>query len=158
MSKYFKNNLIWSEQTKDLLGLPRPYVKTPIKAIFKKGVFFLHQRIPMPWQTKPNFRTRPISLIKENESKVYKESLCSYCGIKFIDTDFVVRWTATDVIPTENGPRVKSDIHPHHIECMKQARIFCPYMRKTQDSEFEFGLYSDLRNNVDFYLKSIGII
>ena len=48
---------------------------------------------------------------------------------------------------TKKGPNVFSDNYPFHIECMKQARIFCPRMRQTENSEFEYGRYQDLKEN-----------
>ena len=43
--------------------------------------------------------------------------------------------------------RVFSDSYPHHLECMKQARIFCPFMRTLIDKNFETGEYDILRSN-----------
>ena len=36
---------------------------------------------------------------------------------------------------------------PLHIECMRQARIFCPHMKKTTEDEFEYGDFITLKNN-----------
>jgi hypothetical protein len=91
---------------------------------------------------------RDFLLNQENEKLVYLEGRCGYCGIKFIDNDECSRWIIVD--PTQNdstGPRVFSDTHPLHIECMKQARVFCPFMRQRENDEFEHGIYKDLRQN-----------
>jgi hypothetical protein len=53
----------------------------------------------------------------------------------------------------ETNSLVKSDSHPFHFECMKQARMFCPHMKKTKDSEFETGKYSELREKCMQELK-----
>ena len=41
-----------------------------------------------------------------------------------------------------NRDLVPSDFHPFHLKCMKQARVYCPFMRTLKDEEFEISLYS----------------
>ena len=55
---------------------------------------------------------------------------------------------------SKNGDRVFSDIHPFHLECMKQGRIFCPHMKETKDEEFEVGTFKELRDKVDAFILS----
>ena len=163
MSKYFKNAFLWNEDNKNFIGLPRPYVKINKKTQkntpphFKnKHNFYLHQEVPVPWQSIPRFDIgEHFNILKENENKVYLENRCAYCGSIFNSDEICVRWTTVDKIPEENGPRVLSDSHPFHIECMNQARRFCPHMRQTQDSEFQIGTYSFLRQGTDFYINEL---
>jgi hypothetical protein len=144
MKKHFDNNLVWNKDLSDYKGFPRPYCNTDPKFYKLNENLYLHKKIPIPWQTKPLMTTRAIDLIIENEEKVYKESLCAYCGIKFDIDEECIRWKNNDLMITQIGPRVLSDTHPFHKECMSQARIFCPHMRKTKDEEFESGKYDTL--------------
>jgi thioredoxin 1 len=48
---------------------------------------------------------------------------------------------------THDSNFVFSDIHPLHLECMRQTRIFCPGMKQRTEKEFEYGLYLNLKNN-----------
>jgi hypothetical protein len=153
MKNIFK--VLWSETTKDFIGLPRPYVTTDPKFGKLGDLIYLTKKIPIPWQSKPNMNDRPIDLIPENEESVYKNKLCPYCGIKFNDSQEAIRWQSNDAIPTEIGPRVFSDSYPFHIECMKQARTFCPHMRNTKDFEFENGVYSKLYKDAELYRNSV---
>jgi hypothetical protein len=155
MSKYFKDEYAWSENNKNSLGLPRPYAITDPKFYKFFDKFYLHKKIPIPWQSVPRMKDRPIDLFVENENLVYKESRCAYCGMIFNNDEYCIRWISQDRTPTQIGPRVFSDSHPFHIECMKQARIFCPHMRKTNDNEFEHGLYKDLKINAEKYKESL---
>jgi hypothetical protein len=155
MSKYFLDNYLWSENTKNNVGLPRPYAVTDPKFYKIINKFYLHKKIPIPWQSAPLMTDRPIQLIVENEDKVFNESLCPYCGVGFDKNEYVCRWTSSDSTPTSIGPRVYSDSHPFHINCMKQARVFCPFMRKTKDNEFEYGKYDILKSNAIKHLKNM---
>jgi hypothetical protein len=160
MSKYFLKNLIWNENTKNTTGLPRPYTDVP-KSFWrlKNKSFYLHKKIPIPWQSIPIFdkKMTVLNVIQENEKKIYEENLCPYCGVVINSNEISIRWKEHKGIPNNLGPRVFSDLHPFHIECMEQARIFCPFMRKTKDSEFEYGEYVILRNNTDSWiLDNIG--
>lgn len=159
MSKYFDDSLEWQEDKIDYSGIPRPFSKVPKSRQFKNNNFFLHPRVPIPWQSYPIFEDgRELGLIDENEKQVYSKNLCPYCGINFLPEETVIRWTTTDRIPEKNGPRVLSDSYPFHINCMKQGRIFCPHMRKTKDTEFEIGPYWQLRKNAIDYTIKIGIL
>ncbi len=172
MSKYFKKNHIWSEDLANFKGLPRPYINVPeifhkkIKKVKSDGGifstdllnlkndFYLHPKIPIPWQSKPvlDEQGTVFNVIKENEKSIYKEKLCGYCGISLDIKEECVRWKPQFTIEEtndENGPRVFSDGHPMHLECMRQARIFCPYMRLRQDNEFEYGTYDTLIKNAE---------
>jgi hypothetical protein len=149
MKKHFDKNLMWNKDLTDYKGIPRPYFNTNSKFYNVEGIFYLHKRIPIPWQTRPLMTTRPIDLVIENEEKVYTDSLCAYCGIVFNIDEECVRWKDSDQMITKIGPRVLSDIHPFHKECMDQAKIFCPHMRKTKDTDFEYGKYGILRNNLN---------
>ena len=156
MSKYFDDGLKWSEENKNIIGLPRPYSEPDESIYFHGDRFFVHKKIPIPWQSMPaKDLDRPIDLILENEKRVMAEGLCGYCGIKFLSEDNVVRWISFDKMATEIGPRVLSDSYPFHLECMKQARIFCPHMRETEDIEFEYGVYNKLLENFNNSLEKI---
>jgi hypothetical protein len=139
--------MLWSEENKNITGLPRPYAITNPKFYDFMGKLYIHKKIPIPWQSAPMMTDRPIELVIENESRVFAESLCAYCGVKIKEDEYVCRWISSDSMPTEIGPRVYSDTHPFHINCMKQARVFCPFMRKTKDNEFEYGRYDILKEN-----------
>jgi hypothetical protein len=38
---------------------------------------------------------------------------------------------------------------------MKQARVYCPYMKSLDNSEFEIGEYNKLRRNADLFINSL---
>jgi hypothetical protein len=140
----------WSENVKNFKGLPRPFAR------YKKdnlNVFNLARKTPIPWQSKPNSRMSGISLIPENENMVYISNICAYCGIFFLNNEKTIRWTTLDTPLSKDGNRVFSDVHPFHLECMEQARTFCPHMKKTTDDEFETGTYSKLRSNADEQIR-----
>jgi hypothetical protein len=153
MKKVFEKLLIWNSELLNYKGLPRPYFYTDSRFYKVNHSFYLHKKIPIPWQSKPLMTSRPIDLIIENETRVYPESLCAYCGVVFDQEEVCVRWKANNSLITEIGPRVSSDIHPFHEECMKQARIFCPHMRKAEDLDFEYGIYKVLKNNAILQLE-----
>lgn len=156
MSKYFKNSKEWSKDSINITGLPRPFSYTNPQLYFHGDIFFVHKQVPIPWQSKPSTHPeRVIDLIIENEKRVAVEDLCGYCGIKFKDSDNTVRWVSFDKMATEVGPRVLSDSHPLHLDCMKQARIFCPHMRRTKETEFEYGTYKELKSNFNNSLQYI---
>lgn len=140
----------WSTAVKDFIGLPRPY------AVYGKenNPLNLAAKTPIPWQSIPRKDGNGINLLQRHEDSVYEENLCAYCGVVFLPDEEAVRWTTVDKPLNQYGPRVYSDIHPFHIECMKQARIFCPHMKKTEDQEFETGAYKKLRQNADKQLNS----
>ena len=133
----------WSETTKSFKGLPRPFAK------YKKGIGLskLFGKTPIPWQSVPSIFSGNLLLEKENEKKVWSENLCAFCGLGFKETEQSIRWTTINKPLSKDGDRVFSDLHPFHIECMRQARIFCPHMKTTTDDEFEIGPYSQMRAN-----------
>lgn len=143
----------WSQETKKTIGLPRPFAK------YKKGVgrFNLPLKTPIPWQSEPDLSMGGIRLIKENEEKVYAGNLCAYCGVDFLKNEKVIRWTTLDKPLSKDGDRVFSDLHPFHLECMRQARIFCPHMKTTTDDEFELGTFEELRARADIQLALFNV-
>jgi hypothetical protein len=150
MSKYFDDADEWEPESKEHTGLPRPYKEVEPSLFAHK--FSIKPKVPIPWQSYPIFSTRgAIEVIKENEARVFSEDLCAYCGLKIKDNETVIRWKSEDdlsgkyLYDPKKNTRVASDIHPFHLECMEQARTFCPFMHKTLDEEFETGLYSDLK-------------
>jgi thiol-disulfide isomerase/thioredoxin len=144
MSKDIFGDIEWNESHKNFVGLPRPFVKVSKKERIKSK---LAAKVPIPWQSGLNNDGNGfLKLIQENEEVVYYKDLCSYCGIKINDKENVIKWTKPNDKPVQlNGDVVFSDIHPFHLECMKQARTYCPGMRKIAEEEFEYGLYSDLK-------------
>jgi hypothetical protein len=158
------NSVKWSQNTKDILGLPRPYVDLPLnirknptfKRLIMETKLYLHKKIPVPWQSEPIFdEIKPFILLLKNEESVYVNGICAYCGINFKEDDLCIRWTTLIGTATKEGPNLFSDNYPFHIKCMKQARIFCPRMRQTEDGEYEFGNYETLKNNFMIYFNSI---
>lgn len=163
MLNIFDNAKQWTVESKDFIGLPRPFYTTPKDFYDKKHFsfktnmkFFMHKIVPIPWQSFPFFiEGGGLGLIQKNESRVYIEKLCPYCGKHIQDEEIVIRWKNHDKIPTLDGPRVWSDYHPFHIECMKQGRKYCPFMRSTKNKEFETGQYKELLQNAIDYHDSI---
>lgn len=151
--KHFDKNLKWEQKHIDYKGTPRPYLDVPKDLQYRDGVFFLHERVPIPWQSEPKLYKKPdfgfLGVIVDNEKSVYDKGLCAFCGIAIDPNEEVIRWTTYLGIPNNDGPNVFSDNYPFHINCMKQGRIFCPFMRTTQSSEFEYGLYKDLKEKAD---------
>jgi hypothetical protein len=157
MKEIFFSNLEWKTSLKNFVGFPRPFFilnkeqrKPNSKStLLLKSNLYLHKKIPVPWQSIPVFNDmQKFELNVENEKLVYKEELCGFCGLKFSDNDNCSRWKVYSPNQTDFiGPRVFSDTHPLHPQCMKQARIFCPFMRQREDSEFEHGTYKELRKN-----------
>jgi hypothetical protein len=134
----------WSETNKNFKGLPRPFAKYGNGFPNPKK---LASKTPIPWQSAPDIEHGFIDLEKENEKKVWSENLCAFCGLGFKETEQSIRWTTINKPLSKDGDRVFSDLHPFHIECMRQARIFCPHMKTTTDDEFEIGPYSQMRAN-----------
>lgn len=160
--KYF-GNIEWSNISKNLLGIPRPYFnipeylqKKPATPELMKKNFYLHKVVPMPWQSIPVFDGKQqLQLDMQNEDRCVAEGLCPFCGIKIKDSEDCVRWKTNDAVVTREGPKIYSDIMPFHILCMKQARIFCPFMRQTKKHEFEYGKCNILKANA---LRCIAIV
>lgn len=149
--KYFKNSVEWSSEHVNFVGLPRPFAFTKVNKVDSKRLK-LAARVPIPWQSMPGFKDqRTLYLNQENENMVYLKNLCPFCGIKFSDNDYVTRWK-TCTFQSDDGQErvfVFSDIHPFHIECMNQGRVFCPYMRNLVDEDFENGTFIELRKKAD---------
>jgi len=140
-NKYFDGAHLWQEKDVNTVGLPRPFATPTRKDLAKK--------VPIPWQSEDRFE--PLGLLglnQNNEDAVYEKNLCSYCGIEIKNKEIVIRWINAPLALTfKEGPKVFSDFHPLHLECMEQARIFCPHMRKLQDSDFETGKFKKLKQN-----------
>jgi thioredoxin 1 len=140
------NNIEWSDSLRSFTGLPRPFSKVLKKHRINQK---LSAKVPIPWQSAAkNDEISFLRIIQENEDVVYYKNLCSYCGIKINNEENVVRWKNPNINKIKHdGNFVLSDIHPLHLECMKQARIYCPGMRKRIEEEFEYGLYLNLKEN-----------
>ena len=140
-NKYFDGAHLWQEKDVNTVGLPRPFATPTRKDLAKK--------VPIPWQSEDRFESLGhLGLNQNNEDVVYKKNLCSYCGVEITNKETVIRWINAPLAFTfKEGPKVFSDFHPLHLECMEQARIFCPHMRKLQDSDFETGKFKKLKQN-----------
>ena len=133
----------WVPELKGIMGLPRPYAKYGSKGF--PNPLRIPSKTPIPWQSFPILETGRIGLEKELEPKVWSENRCGYCGVVFGVEDVAIRWLTMDKIIGMDGLRVFSDYHPFHLECMVQTRIFCPFMKKTKDEEFETGIFKELK-------------
>jgi hypothetical protein len=146
MKNIFKTSVQWSKEVTNQKGLPRPYADATLNKEYKTR-FNLSKIVPIPWQSKPAFKFgRALKLNEINEGKIYKQDLCPYCGIKIENDEICARWKTTNAsnfVP--NGGAVFSDIHPFHKKCMKEARTFCPFMKKLNNSDFEYGEYITLK-------------
>jgi thioredoxin 1 len=140
------NDLEWNESLRDFTGLPRPFSKVLKKHRIKLN---LSAKVPIPWQSAAkNNKLSFLNIIQENEDIVHYKNLCSYCGIKINNEENVVRWKNPHIDQIKmSGKFVFSDIHPLHLKCMKQTRTYCPGMRKREEEEFEYGIYSELKKN-----------
>lgn len=154
----FTNSQKWSEYKKDITGLPRPFYI--VNDLFLKKISFrLAKKIPIPWQSLPIFNEKTeivFNVIEENEKLVIYEGICGYCGVKFNDYDSCSRWTIEIGIPGFDGKKtanVFSDNYPLHKECMRQARIFCPFMKLRNDTEFEFGTFLKLKKHAEVFIN-----
>lgn len=159
MNKYFNESHEWTENDINFTGLPRPF-KVFDKKYYSNINVKLTKKFPIPWQSKPVFFNSQdkviFNVIEENESRVIQESLCGYCGIKIENDEYCTRWNADDkYIPNKTGDRVKSDYSPLHLECMKQARIFCPFMRTVPEKEFQYDIFEQLKKNTNYYIKYV---
>ena len=148
-NKYFDGAHEWQESDVNTIGLPRPFAKPTRKDLAKK--------VPIPWQSEDRFESlNHLGLNLKNEDMVYIEELCPYCGIKINNKEIVTRWFTCELALVNRDHRwVYSDLHPFHIDCMKEGRIFCPHMRKLNDKDFETGTYKELKQNaVNDVIKS----
>ena len=150
VSRYLKDSVPWSEENKSNTGLPRPFSYT-FKSEKIRKKFNIAKIVPIPWQSKAVFKNETfLNLNEENEEQIYINNLCPYCGIKINSDEIVTRWKTMDLEElSKKDSLVYSDIHPFHIECMKQGRIFCPFMKTLADDDFEFGKFQELRNHAD---------
>jgi thioredoxin 1 len=146
----------WNESHIGFVGLPRPFSK-----VLKQHQVghALAPKVPIPWQSRAqNNQDGFLKIVQENEDIVYTKSLCSYCGIAINNEESVVRWKNKELDKIKHDGRfVLSDIHPLHLTCMKQTRVYCPGMKKKKEEEFEYGKYIDLEKNAkierEFVLK-----
>ena len=146
----------WNESHIGFAGLPRPFSK-----VLKQHQVWhaLAPKVPIPWQSRAqNNQDGFLKIVQENEDIVYTKSLCSYCGIAINNEESVVRWKNKELDKIKHDGRfVLSDMHPLHLICMKQTRVYCPGMKKKKEEEFEYGKYIDLEKNAkierEFVLK-----
>ena len=145
-NRYFENSVEWSEESTSSTGLPRPFAHTTKKS-FKNKYYSLPKIVPIPWQSKPNFKTGGLlKLNVENENKIYAEDLCPYCGITIERNENSARWHTSQINKLiETRDFVFSDIHPFHKKCMKEGRTFCPFMKTLNDNYFEYNNYTTLK-------------
>jgi hypothetical protein len=135
--------MLWSEKVTNFQGLPRPYWFPHPKYYFFNGKKYLHKKVPVPFQSRPGTeKTSPITLNIKNEKKAVEEGLCSFCGVKIKDDELSIRWIVEKQKFPSDRDWVPTDFHPLHLECMKQTRVFCPFMRTLNDSQFEISIHS----------------
>ena len=148
------SDLEWNDSLRDFPGLPRPFSKVLKKHRIEQK---LSAKVPIPWQSAAkNDRISFLRIIQENEDIVYYKNLCSYCGIKINNEEYVVRWKNPHIDKIKiDGNFVISDIHPLHLDCMKQARTYCPGMKKRKEEEFEYGIYLELKKGSEKERKFI---
>ena len=152
----------WSYEISKKIGLPRPHAYPSLQDQFTvNGERHLAPRVPIPWQTEPDYRVNKkigkfVLMIAERERQIYIKDLCGYCGSQFETNDEAVIWTNYDKPVGILGARVYSDFHPFHVECMEQTRVFCPHMKKTENSEYKYGKYADLKAEVIEFLNANG--
>jgi hypothetical protein len=152
----FYNSEEWSESSIKKTGLPRPYLVVPKKYYFKNNKRYLAKKIPIPYQSTPGENT-PIDLNIENEEYVVSNDLCSYCGLSIDKDSDSIRWMIEKEKDVDNDSKdfVPSDFRPFHIECMRQARIYCPFMRTLKDSDFEIEKQRINLQNAKKYTKEL---
>lgn len=123
------NNAEWNESHIGFVGLPRPFSKVLEQHQISQS---LASKVPIPWQSRAqNNQDGFLRIVQENEDIVYSKNLCSYCGVKINNDDNVVRWKNKELDKMKHDGRfVLSDIHPLHLNCMKQTRVYCPGMKK----------------------------
>jgi hypothetical protein len=139
--KDFNKSEKWSLKHIKKTGLPRPHWILNEKYFLKNGKRYLSKIIPIPYQSTPS-KHHPIRLEIENEKYVVENDLCPYCGLSINKEEDSIRWMIEkeeDVKESSESSRdlVPSDFRPFHLDCMKQARIFCPFMRTLKDSDFD---------------------
>ena len=154
MNNKIFSNIQWDNSFRNFVGLPRPFSKVLKKHRINQK---LSAKVPIPWQSAAkNDEISFLRIIQENEDIVYYKNLCSYCGIKIKNEENVIRWKNPNINKIKHdGNFVLSDIHPLHLECMRQARIYCPGMKKRNEEEFEYGTYLELKKNSEETKKVI---
>jgi hypothetical protein len=153
-NNFFKKSVEWTEETAATRGLPRPYKKVsrhfrkaPDFLEYPKDILYVPPKVPVPYQTIPVFVDKEfLQLSKEREREVVENHLCPYCGVAINDEEESIKWTTLtdDQNLIDLEIRVPSDNIPFHKECMEQTRVFCPFMRLTEDSEYVSGKYKDI--------------
>ena len=133
----------WSEDNKSQTGLPRPHA------------IVMDRKCPIPWQSAPNYKSKKLLLIQEHEDRVYSENLCAFCGLEIKAEEESIRWTNEEGVLTGLKDRVPSDNHPFHLECMRQGRIFCPFMKNVLYSEFQISTYGILVDTIHTKIKGM---
>lgn len=147
----FKNSKEWSLEDIKKPGLPRPFFTIPKTYYFKNKKRYLAKKIPIPYQSTPG-ENEPIRLNIENEKYVVSNDLCPYCALSIDENSESIRWMIEKEKDIANKTRdfVPSDFRPFHLECMKQARIYCPFMRTLKDSSFDIQIQ---KNNLELSKK-----
>jgi len=157
----------FSPKGPEVIGLPRPYVKTREKnQIYDRltpknegmgyeiGDRKLFKRIPMPWnstrfdaQDIPNFAK---DALDNSVMQSIDKKCCPMCGDRFEDNDKAVAWQPDkeDYFGSAGSGEFGSDTLPYHKECMRLVRIHCPHLRQISDDQFVEGNYSSLIDNV----------
>ena len=166
----FKKNFKWNETNKNSVGLPRPSYDVPeeyrhkkydghddlnrIRILNLKSNVYLHRKIPVPWNTSPKFLKKDennlsgfFQIDDEKERSVYIKNICMFCGLGFKQGEIAIRYKVVHDAIKEGSRFIFSDISPYHQECMRQIRIYCPFMRTRMDDEFEFGDNELLKEN-----------
>jgi hypothetical protein len=141
----FLNAVEWSLKNIKTVGLPRPYFNVPKKFYFKNKKRYLAKKVPIPYQSMPGEDILAIRLNIENEKYSVENDLCPYCGIAIDLEKQSIRWMIEVEKNFFNEQRdlVPSDFHPFHLDCMRQARIYCPFMRTLKDSSFDIKKQKD---------------
>ena len=157
----------FSPKGPEVIGLPRPYVKTREKnQIYDRltpknegmgyeiGDRKLFKRIPMPWNsTRVDAQDIPNFAKDELDNSVMQsidKKCCPMCGDRFEDNDKAVAWQPDkeDYYGSAGSGEFGSDTLPYHKECMRLVRIHCPHLRQISDDQFVEGNYSSLIDNV----------
>jgi len=139
----------WSEELRDVTGLPRPSVRT---TPYEQEFFNVRKRVPIPWATSPQHaeygeadQNLPFP-DSEKQQRAITEGVCPNCGEGFEKGEAAQRWirkTKKGIEPSGG----KADNYPLHTECMRQARIFCPHLVNSPEERFESGPHEKLRVN-----------
>jgi hypothetical protein len=135
--------MLWSSNLLKHKGLPRPECYANKKFYFKDGKRFLPKKFPVPYQSMPGDEIAFIKLNIENEKEVVLNDLCSFCGTKIEEEDLSIRWMVEKIEIKQERDFVPSDFRPQHLECMKQARTYCPFMKTLKDYDFEIKKQKD---------------